>query len=153
MEINYEGTWQRVLEKGWTDTNSNTVCSYLKCGEGRSFGPSPFNTGLGDFLRTVTCPPNAVNISDCIISNLNTSPVGQQAVMLICEGECILNVFILPFKVLRFCTLDLSIFSLLTKATFTLQALILSSDILLKSNFFVWLYKICLNVACLWTEM
>lgn len=107
MEINYEGTWQRVLEKGWTDNNSNTVCSYLKCGEGRSFGPSPLNTWLGKVLRTVTCPPNAVDISDCTITKLNTPPVGQQAVMLICEGECLLNVSILSFKVLSFCTLDL----------------------------------------------
>lgn len=148
MELNYEGTWQRVLENGWTDTNSNTVCSYLGCGKGRSFGPSPFNTGLGDFLKTVACPPNAVKISDCIISSSNTSPVGQQAVMLICEGEGILK--FCHFALLIF---SLSIFSLLTKATFALQALMLSSDILLKSNFFVWLCKICLNVACLWTEM
>lgn len=55
----------------------------------------------------VTCPPNALNISDCIISDLNTSPVGQQAVMVICEGECILHISILPFKVPSFCTFDL----------------------------------------------
>ncbi|TNM86312.1 hypothetical protein fugu_006542 [Takifugu bimaculatus] len=82
VEINYEGTWQKVFAERWTDTNSNTVCSYLKCGKGRSFGPSPFIPQLG---RTVTCPPNAVHISDCKISDF--SPVGKQGVMLICEDH------------------------------------------------------------------
>lgn len=138
MEINYEGEWQRVLKEDWTDTNSNTVCSNLGCGKGRSFGLSPIIIEQRESLKAVSCPPNAVKISDCIISNSNISPVRQQAVMLICEGECILK--FCHFAPLIF---SLSLFSLLTKATFTLQALMLSSDILLKSNFFVWLFKIC----------
>ncbi|XP_056897293.1 scavenger receptor cysteine-rich type 1 protein M160 [Takifugu flavidus] len=82
VEIKYEGIWERALEGGWTDTNSNIVCSDLKCGKGRSFGPSPFITQR---WRMVTCPPNAVHISDCKISDL--SPVGEQTVMLICEDH------------------------------------------------------------------
>lgn len=148
VEINYEGEWQRVLKEDWTDTNSNTVCSNLGCGKGRSFGLSPIIIEQRESLKAVSCPPNAVKISDCIISNSNISPVRQQAVMLICEGECILK--FCHFAPLIF---SLSLFSLLTKATFTLQALMLNSDILLKSNFFVWLFKICWNVASLWTEM
>lgn len=101
MEINYRGMWKRVPEEDWTDTKSNIVCSHLNCGQGRSFGQSPFDTALWDFLRMGTCPPNAVSISECI-SNSNSSPVGYKAVSLICEGECILKVFILPFKVLSF---------------------------------------------------
>lgn len=92
VEIKYEGTWQRVPEQGWTDTNSNAVCSQLTCGEGRTASQKQFPQGSAGFLRkAVSCPPKAGHVAECITSDRNDLDADHSAVMLICDGERVLQ--------------------------------------------------------------
>lgn len=102
LEVKYEGTWQRVHEQDWTEANSNTVCSQLACGGARATSQKWFPQGSAAFFsKKVGCPPKAGHIAECGTSNWDAPPVGQSAVMLVCEGGCspslpALNVFNCP---------------------------------------------------------
>lgn len=89
LEVRYEGTWQRVHEQGWTEANSNTVCNQLACGAARATDQTRFPQGSAAFLtKAVSCPPKASHIAECGTSQWEASPVGQGAVVLVCEGGC-----------------------------------------------------------------
>lgn len=88
MEIRYQGRWSAVRQRGWTDANSNAVCSLLSCGGGTA-GPQQFHSG--SFLpNEVRCPPKPGHIAECVTRRYQV-PV-QDAVTLICEGGCVLCV-------------------------------------------------------------
>lgn len=89
LEVKYEGTWQRVHEQDWTEANSNTVCSQLACGGARATSQKWFPQGSAAFFsKKVGCPPKAGHIAECGTSTWDAPPVGQSAVMLVCEGGC-----------------------------------------------------------------
>ncbi|XP_034551085.1 scavenger receptor cysteine-rich type 1 protein M160 [Notolabrus celidotus] len=68
VEVNYNGQWQRLDKKSWSDANSDTVCRQLKCGimRKKSNPEEKFSQGSGDFLTMdVECQSNVANISEC----------------------------------------------------------------------------------------
>ncbi|XP_034001175.1 scavenger receptor cysteine-rich type 1 protein M160 [Trematomus bernacchii] len=102
LEIKYEGKWQRVDKKGWTDTNSEVVCNQLKCTKSIKKNKDDFqkySPGSATFLsKTITCGKDDVSISKCVTrttSNRRNSDFGrpdsnvnkEEAVGITCEGH------------------------------------------------------------------
>lgn len=93
LEIQYEGRWKQVYEQNWTDTNSNTVCKQMNCGN-KHLSPhrDKFIHGSGDFLtKTVECNTEASTIHECFPNNPK-GPSKSEAVGITCEGEYFLFV-------------------------------------------------------------
>ncbi|XP_070825415.1 scavenger receptor cysteine-rich type 1 protein M130 [Chaetodon trifascialis] len=89
VEIQYEGQWRRVAKQGWTDTNSDTVCSQLECGDkGMPANSDKFSQGSGDFLtKAVKCDPDASHISECVTDNSNSRPRETEVAAITCEDH------------------------------------------------------------------
>ncbi|XP_047187233.1 scavenger receptor cysteine-rich type 1 protein M160 isoform X3 [Scophthalmus maximus] len=86
LEIQYEGRWKQVYEQNWTDTNSNTVCKQMNCGN-KHLSPhrDKFIHGSGDFLtKTVECNTEASTIHECFPNNPK-GPSKSEAVGITCE--------------------------------------------------------------------
>ncbi|XP_074537958.1 scavenger receptor cysteine-rich type 1 protein M130 isoform X2 [Halichoeres trimaculatus] len=90
VEVKYEGKWQRVDKKSWTDSNSNTVCRQLQCGEKRQNSDSEekFSQGSGDFLPVaIQCKQSASKIADCMKKDPVSSVGTREAVGITCEKD------------------------------------------------------------------
>uniref|UniRef100_UPI003AAB80D5 scavenger receptor cysteine-rich type 1 protein M130 n=1 Tax=Centroberyx gerrardi TaxID=166262 RepID=UPI003AAB80D5 len=83
VEINHKGQWKRVDKNRWTDTNSDKVCNFLKCGNAKR-SSDKFSKGSAQFLdKILTCNSDSKNISDCFTNQLNSAQ--REAVEITCE--------------------------------------------------------------------
>ncbi|XP_010774171.1 scavenger receptor cysteine-rich type 1 protein M130 [Notothenia coriiceps] len=106
LEIKYEGKWQRVDKKEWTDTNSDVVCNQLNCTKSIKQDQADFqkySQGSGEFLaKTITCVKNDDSISKCEVKTPNNRgqsdsfvrPIPnmnkEEAVGITCEGHAMI---------------------------------------------------------------
>ncbi|XP_045911254.1 scavenger receptor cysteine-rich type 1 protein M130 isoform X2 [Micropterus dolomieu] len=89
VEIKHKGQWKRVRKSNWKETNSDAVCSQLKCGnKGKSNSSEKFSKGSGGFLdNKVDCSGNAANINECFEKNQQHSDKEDEPVGIICEDH------------------------------------------------------------------
>lgn len=90
VEIEYDGTWQRVKDKDWTDINTEKVCKQLKCGK-KSPNSDKFSQGTGPMLLpSVNCQQDANDISECLKDGASSQSATDTAVGVTCSSECFL---------------------------------------------------------------
>ncbi|CAM4718502.1 unnamed protein product [Leuciscus chuanchicus] len=87
VELQWGGSWKSINSNGWTNVNSDIVCTHLKCGTSVKKNPLSFTEGKQNQLETrhFMCESSSAKLHECLKKERPLSILPN--VQIVCQKE------------------------------------------------------------------